>query len=193
MTTTEKFMMKSDIERVALNSIIPLLFKDKDYQHYTTNSQSFDIYDAYVMLFNDEKPMSRFMLEIKVRDRHYNELMLEKKKYEDLKKQASQSGASVIYISVTPVGTYCYNLSKIINDNTEWIKEEHWVSTTDKTKGKKMKSLVYIPTTESKMLPYNSSIAYRTYDDETNKVKMKEESKCMKKQFCLFKDIFNKE
>ena len=193
MATKEDFIKKSEIERMALSSIIPLLFEGKEYTYYTTPSDGFDVYDGYVMLFNTSGSIiGRYMVEVKVRDTHYDELMLERKKYNDLVKASSKTEAGIIYINVTPNGTYCFNINKIIDDNTNWVIGNHWKSTTDKSLGKIDKKIVYIPIDKAKKIEYNTVMNHLQLSREAKITELFKESKEMKQQFCLFRDVLMK-
>ena len=55
----------------------------------------------------------RLSIELKCRHTHYDELILEKDKYESLMQQANQLGFTPFYINSTPQGIYAFNLRKI--------------------------------------------------------------------------------
>ena len=55
----------------------------------------------------------RLCLELKCRSTHYDELILEKDKYESLMQQANALGFTPFYINSTPQGIYAFNLRKI--------------------------------------------------------------------------------
>jgi hypothetical protein len=55
----------------------------------------------------------RLSIELKCRHTHYNELILEKDKYESLLQQANALGFTPFYINSTPQGIYAFNLRKI--------------------------------------------------------------------------------
>lgn len=190
----DKFIEASKRERFALLNILPLLFKNIKgyYTYYFTDVYGMDIYDAYVMVFDNETHsiIGRYIIECKVRDKFYPDLMLEKKKYFDLKNKSNESNSKIIYISVTPEGTYCYNLSKLITDDTNWIKEEHWISTMDKSKGKKNKRLIYINVDKSKKLNINTIDINTQYRNNKIKKELAKEIIQHKNQFCLFRDVF---
>ena len=55
----------------------------------------------------------RLKIELKCRQTHYDELILEKEKYESLMQQADKLGFTPFYINSTPKGIYAFNLRKI--------------------------------------------------------------------------------
>ncbi len=55
----------------------------------------------------------RLTIELKCRHTHYDELILEKDKYESLMDRADDLGFTPFYINSTPQGIYAFNLRKI--------------------------------------------------------------------------------
>jgi hypothetical protein len=55
----------------------------------------------------------RLTIELKCRHTHYDELILEKDKYEALMDRANDLGFTPFYINSTPNGIYAFNLRKI--------------------------------------------------------------------------------
>ena len=55
----------------------------------------------------------RLVIELKCRHIHYDDLILEKDKYESLMQQAEALGFTPFYINSTPEGIYAFNLRKI--------------------------------------------------------------------------------
>jgi hypothetical protein len=55
----------------------------------------------------------RLTIELKCRHTHYDELILEKDKYESLMGRAEELGFTPFYINSTPEGIYAFNLRKI--------------------------------------------------------------------------------
>jgi hypothetical protein len=55
----------------------------------------------------------RLKIELKCRHTHYDELIIEKDKYEALIAQAENLGYTPFYINSTPNGIYAFNLRKI--------------------------------------------------------------------------------
>jgi hypothetical protein len=55
----------------------------------------------------------KLTIELKCRHTHYDELILEKDKYESLMDRANDLGFTPFYINSTPKGIYAFNLRKI--------------------------------------------------------------------------------
>ena len=55
----------------------------------------------------------RLTIELKCRNTHYDELIIEKDKYESLMDRAQDLGFTPFYINSTPKGIYAFNLRKI--------------------------------------------------------------------------------
>lgn len=71
----------------------------------------------------------RLSIELKCRRTHYDELILEKDKYESLLQQANALGFTPFYINSTPQGIYAFNLRKI---KVTWTTKRLPASTFDK-------------------------------------------------------------
>jgi hypothetical protein len=72
----------------------------------------------------------RMKVELKCRHTHYDELILEKDKYESLMQQANKLGFTPFYINSTPQGIYAFNLRKI---TVTWTTRRLPASTYNKT------------------------------------------------------------
>jgi hypothetical protein len=70
------------------------------------------------------------VVELKCRHTHYDELLLEKDKYESLMQQANSLGYTPFYINETPQGIYAFNLRKI---TIRWTTRRLPTSTFNKT------------------------------------------------------------
>jgi len=55
----------------------------------------------------------RLHIELKCRHTHYDELILERDKYEALTQEAERLGFTPFYVNATPKGIYAFNLRKI--------------------------------------------------------------------------------
>jgi hypothetical protein len=71
----------------------------------------------------------RLTIELKCRTNHYDELILEKDKYEALMDRAWDTGFTPFYINSTPKGIYAFNLRKI---TVTWTTKRLPASTFDK-------------------------------------------------------------
>jgi hypothetical protein len=52
-------------------------------------------------------------IELKCRNKHYDELLIEKDKYDALLKRSEEFGTTPIYINSTPEGVFVFNLGKL--------------------------------------------------------------------------------
>jgi hypothetical protein len=162
-TTQNKFYEKSLLERGYLKLIFDKLPTAYDYKTWMTPAEGFDVYDGVIFRFEKgtSKLIDRMIVEVKVRATYYPELILEKIKFDDLKKVRRQMDTKtkkeclidvktrLIYINITPEGSYFFDLDKLQKE-FNWTEEMHWVSTTDKSKGKTLKSLTKIHYTKGK-------------------------------------------
>ena len=161
-----KFYEKSLLERGYLKMIFDKLPTAYDYKTWMTPAEGYEVYDGVIFRFEKgtSKLIDRMIVEVKVRDKFYPELILEKIKFDDLKKIRRQMDTKtkkecyedvktrLIYINITPQGSFFFDLDKLEKE-FKWVNEMHWVSTTDKSKGKVSKILTKINTTKGK--PYN--------------------------------------
>jgi hypothetical protein len=167
MNSTQKaFYEKSLLERGYLKLIFDKLPTAYDYKTWMTPAEGYEVYDGVILRFEKgtSKLIDRMIVEVKVRDKFYPELILEKIKLDDLKKVRRQMDTKtkkecytdvktrLIYINITPQGSFFFDLDKL-NKTFNWVEEMHWVSTTDKSKGKILKSLTKIDSSKGK--PYN--------------------------------------
>jgi hypothetical protein len=112
--------------------------KGTQIDYIITPPNSKTVYDAILTI--DGKS---YLYEAKCRSTHYDTLMLEQKKYNnlmDLYKKDRYDG--VFYLCSTPNGIYQINISKLNNIN--WIEEEHWKTNVDRSQGKIKKTLTYL-------------------------------------------------
>jgi len=63
-------------------------------------------YDCYSLSHNID-------IELKCRKRHYEDLLIEKKKYDSLVLRASRFGTSPVYINSTPQGVWAFRILEI--------------------------------------------------------------------------------
>ena len=176
------YLERSEKERIGLNMLFNKIYKGiegRDFFKYSTPAEGFDCYDGGGGILNNGSRVKSQIFEVKVRDTHYPELMLEKIKLEALNKKAKEFDADAYYVNITPSGCYIFKLKDTIE--YEWIKEMHWASTTDKSRGKKLKSLVYIPLSDGRV--YND-ITRKLIEEEFIKSKTPNISKDIKCKNC---------
>ena len=63
----------------------------------------------------------RLHIELKCRHKHYEDLIIEKDKYEALVQQAERLGFTPFYVNATPEGIYAFNLRKI---TVKWVTKK---------------------------------------------------------------------
>lgn len=186
----ESYIDKSRKERVFLKEIFKKIFNYNKYDisYYMTSEEDYDNYDGGSCLFykGTGTVYKRAIFEIKIRDVHYDDLLLENKKYKSLMKKAESLDCSVYYISVTPNGTYIWKISK--DDIYLWNKEEHNKSTTEIEKGTIMKKITYLPITNAKYLDIKTS-DYNKLIKEDIKIEMNNH----KQNKCLFEWLLKKD
>lgn len=78
------------------------------------SGQQFSSFDCYSVEHKCE-------IELKYRHSHYDELLIEKIKYDKLMARAQEFGTEAVYISATPKGVFGFNLSKI--PEPVWFKK----------------------------------------------------------------------
>lgn len=119
--TDDNFVEASKRERFALKHILPMI-KSKmsptyEWTEYITDIYSKDIYDCLLQAYINGSIERRYIIEVKVREKHWQELILETKKFRDLKKKIFDDKAQILYINITPVATYIFNLTKLEKQN----------------------------------------------------------------------------
>lgn len=101
----------------------------------------------YIDLVKSEDKMSRWdcysahfnhRIELKCRGRHYDDLLIEKSKYDYMVTQAHENLEVPMYICSTPKSVYCFNLLRI---KPKWVIEKH-NKTTQFKNTKKIEKLV---------------------------------------------------
>ncbi len=68
-------------------------------------------------------------IELKCRRKHYDDLMIERDKYDALMDRAKQKGTKAFYINSTPEGIYAFNLDEI--KDIKWEMKGGLPRTTD--------------------------------------------------------------
>lgn len=89
--------------------------KDNYYPDLTFSNDKMSRWDCY-------SPSTFHRIELKCRGAHYEELLIEKKKYDSLHKRCSYNIDSPIYINSTPKGIYRFDLFDI---NPNWQIQPH--------------------------------------------------------------------
>ena len=108
----------------------------KNYIPDLTQTEEFDFSDAYSVFFNTK-------IELKCRRAHYNDLLIEKIKWDKL-----IECDNVRYINSTPIGVYSFDL-KVIKEPS-WLEREMPISTEFGNKSKSIKLVGFINISEAK-------------------------------------------
>lgn len=95
----------------------------------------------------------KYDIELKCRRTHYDDLLIEKMKYDNLISRATKYRTTPIYINSTPIGIYVFNLSEM---QIDWqIKK--MPATTDFTRKEKVDKVVgFLNLTKAKKIYANS-------------------------------------
>lgn len=195
MDLNSEYTRKSYNERLFLKKILPILWPSEvgELSYYFTSEDGRDCYDAYVMLYDNvtKSLISRTMIELKIRDIHYPDLLLEKKKLDSLKLKSKESGAEIMYISVTPEGSFVFNLTEMEKQEPFlYKKEEHWKSTTNKSAGKIVKQVTYLSCFKAvKVSPCSNDLEKLIEENKVVKTTVEKILKQSKRSRCIFEDI----
>lgn len=125
-----------------------------------TEKELFDYLRAnvYPDLVKSHKPMSRWdcysptfyhRIELKCRGRHYDTLLLEKKKYDALMRKCSDTIDTPIYINSTPNGIYRFDLFLI---TPNWEIQYHNKTTQFSQTNKIPKEVAMLPVKDAETL-----------------------------------------
>ena len=164
MTLNDRFIQKAIIERSYMKLVIDKFPNKSDYKVWMTPPEGREGYDGIIFRFKkySDELLDRMIFEIKCRDKNYNDLLLEKKKYESLleirenldsklnKRYSQDILSKLMYICVTPATTLIFDLDRL--GDIQWQWEEHWKSTTMKSKGKVKKEVLYINEVKAKKI-----------------------------------------
>lgn len=178
---SDEFLLKARKERWVLNKYFNSLDRENNYIYSTvTPEDGKDSYDGTLVIHSkSDNKSTRFILEVKIREVHYPELLLEKKKCKQLLKKANEFEADVLYITTTPKATYIFNITKL-EDKLKWVKQYHWQSTVDKTYGKILKDVTFLNTLDGSDHSEHLNIFNITTDDI--EIQQKEEEKEIENQ-----------
>ena len=91
----------------------------------------------------------RLHIELKCRHKHYEELLIEKDKYEALVGGAERLGFTPFYVNATPKGIYAFNLRKI---TVKWTTKKLPVESKSKDQGVTDKTVAMLPVNQAVQL-----------------------------------------
>lgn len=88
-------------------------------------------------------------IELKCRHKHYEELLIEKDKYEVLIGEAERLGFTPFYVNATPKGIYAFNLRKI---TVKWTTKKLPLESKFKDQGLVDKTVALLPVNQAVQL-----------------------------------------
>lgn len=88
------------------------IIKATHVQDLEKSDDQYSRFDCYSLKYNMD-------IELKCRNKHYDELLIEKDKYDALLKRSEKFGTTPMYINSTPEGIYVFNLQKIAQPKWE--------------------------------------------------------------------------
>ena len=91
----------------------------------------------------------RLHIELKCRHTHYDELILERDKYEALTQEAERLGFTPFYVNATPKGIYAFNLKKT---KVTWTVKKLPAKTEFDSEGQVDKTVALLPVAEAVQL-----------------------------------------
>jgi len=94
-------------------------------------------------------PKTNHRIELKCRGKHYDSLLIEKKKYNSMIEKCNDNLDVPMYINSTPQGVYRFNLF-IIQPN--WEMQYHNKTTTFTNKNKIQKEIAMLPVADAEIL-----------------------------------------
>ncbi len=152
----DEFEKREWLGRQALLEIQKLYPNYFKYQiNFTTGK--YDKYDCYYIVLDEElRIKKRIVIELKIRDRYFDEYILEQKKYNSLIKMRNELGLSkdemsILYINLCVDGTYVYDLDKL---DLKWDTLVANKATCDSRTNKVKKSVLYLTKSSGKFIPY---------------------------------------
>lgn len=122
MKFTDDFEKREFLAREALKELnikYPKLFKN---ELFFTNDK-YSSYDSFYFLTDDSGSIKkRVKIELKIRDKDFDEFLLEKKKLKSIRKDCrtylNDDEYSILYINFTPTQTILWDITDINEDNT---------------------------------------------------------------------------
>lgn len=182
----------SYIERLAFRNFTKLynLFTNDNVleTHYGGN----DVYD-YLITRKKDNGYKRLIIEIKVRDKIHPTYIYENKKHKSLSKVKAidSENNTILYINMTPNGTYVWNIDKIIS-KYKLVDKEMNKATMTSTTDKENKKCYLLNTEDAKHYEYRWD--YKQFNEEIEKEKMIEKQKQdqLNDDICLFRILTKK-
>ena len=147
--------------------------------HFTLGK--YDDYDSFYFIIDENQQIvKRVWIEIKVRNRDFDNYILEKKKLKQLIKKRKDmffknEEVSFLYISFTPSDTIIWDITNIDPDKTEKMVMNK--TTCESTTNKINKDIILLDPKDGKILNYriNENLLMLKYDDNYLLPKIKKE------------------
>lgn len=190
-----KYYIQSLRERILLDELFKIIYNDKyDIKYDHTDPYGQDVYDSAVMRFdkNTTYIVDTHIFEAKVRDEDYDDILLEKKKYNDLKrisKRYNNTESKIFYVSCHPSGTYIFNLSTL--KDIKWVERSLNKSTTELWKGKIDKQVTFLSKEIAKKIDIKNIDIDRIEKEKEVHNKIENTIKDQKKTRCLYQWLFS--
>ena len=116
--------------------------KGKYLEDLTKTTDQYEYHDATSTLY-------KLHIELKCRHTHYDNLLLERDKYDALMQQAQRLGFTPIYVNATPKGIYAFNLYKT---TIKWTVKKLPAKTEFDSQGQVDKTVALLPISEAGQL-----------------------------------------
>lgn len=153
-----KDLKSNEIERIYLNQLYNSNYFNRFDKKLYTHWEQYSSIDGEIYLFDKGtgKLSNRLLIEIKVRDRYYSEMLLEANKYfamskyrtkvdKAMKKEcAIDIKSKIMYFCVTPKGSYLFDLDKINMKQQQWQTQWHNRTTNFGPRKKVEKEVTYL-------------------------------------------------
>ena len=191
MSKSKTFYQHGEQERIAFESILPMLkaklSKEQSLYYYYTHNASSTHFDVLVHIYNNVTgcKISSNIFEVKVRNKHFPDLILEQRKYNSLNKLRKKEleyfkKVNLFYICFTPKSTYLFDLDKVnLNWEVGYMNASFVIDKTNKV----AKDVTYLAINEASDMNY----IYVEKEKITQQVKDKMlEQKAYK---CIFESI----
>lgn len=179
------FHKAADDKLLVLKQLIPILYSGYKTEYFHSH-KLYSPYDVCLTGYKDGVTAFKHLIKIKVRDKHYPQMLLEKRALEKIQKKADQHGAEVIYITVTPMGAFIYNLTKISKvEKFDWQEKTTYKATVVKSRGKAIRYITYLSIDLAKQIRDVKSTKLELYKVKEQKLKEQKNEVEFK---CIFRD-----
>ena len=180
-------------ERLFFNRLneIYQLFPKQDWHILQTSYTGSDVYDY---LISNDNTYRRYIVEIKIREKTFEEgYIYQTSKHKDLTyiKNIDPDNNRILYINSTPIGTYIWEIDKIIHKYKPIKKEMNKATMTNK-EDKIDKSTYILLTEDAKLYPYHwDEKQFLTHIEEINIKNIKREKRINTKKDQQFLVSYN--